>query len=229
MAKKIETGAAKSAPKKVVIPAKKAVPAEKPKVAPKKKGGEKKVSKVTLVTFSMKAVIPTQSFGNFQPEITVTAPTIEEARAFVLPIMEDLYQQYAEATPDGRTPKFFKKPDVVMKEKVVTPPATTQAPIKAPAQQTTPVQPQATTPPAPQATASSQKEDPDEVPFVGTQHPDAPKSPQYMKGAGMIEGTMSMEALDAVEDKVKNSIKLSSQEKDELMVLVLKKRKTFNQ
>lgn len=183
---------------------------------PKKK---KEVATVKLVTFSMKAVIPVQQYGNLQPEITVTAPSIEEARAVVLPIIEDLYQHYAEATNDGRTPKFFKKPEVKVVEKVVTPPAPAQNSALTPAKEE----------PAGIATAIAKKEPVVEgdVPFVGTTHPDAPKTPGLIKGEGMVAGCMSRDALDVVEGQIKKSVKLSANEKDILLTLVLKKRKEF--
>lgn len=51
-------------------------------------------STVKLVTFSVKATIPTGQFANIIPEIVVTAATLEEAKAYALPQMEALYDQY---------------------------------------------------------------------------------------------------------------------------------------
>ncbi len=54
---------------------------------------------VELVSFSVTAVIPTMSYGNIQPTIQVTAPSIEEARATVMPVIEDLFKTYSEGKP----------------------------------------------------------------------------------------------------------------------------------
>lgn len=54
----------------------------------------KKITTPKLVTFTLKAVIPTGSYANIQPEFTVEAKTIEEARAVVEPHIEDMYRKY---------------------------------------------------------------------------------------------------------------------------------------
>lgn len=58
----------------------------------------KKVTKPNLVTFTLKAVIPTGSYANIQPEFTVEATTIEEARAVVEPHIEYMYKKYLNYT-----------------------------------------------------------------------------------------------------------------------------------
>lgn len=226
--KKIEIGTAKSVPKKEVK--KKVVPVKKPNVF--KHAFKTTVeSTVELLSYSMKAVIPTQQYGNVQPEIIVKAPTIEEARKFIEPIMEEIYQKYAEATPDGRTPKFFKKPEVQVVEKIVTTPAgigigPTVNPT--PAVTETPItRAQEGWAPAP-PTPAWQKEETANVPFDDTHAPDPLNSPQYLKGVGMIEGAMTNDALNLIEPRVKDSVKLNPQEKSALLELVLKKRLTFN-
>ena len=113
MPTKKETAVKTTAPKKTT--AKKAA-AKKPAVkkAPK--------SKVTLVSFEVTAVISTQQYGNIQPSITVNAPTIEEAREHVMPMIEDMFKQYSEVRPG-----FLGR--VTASEKVVKPtPAPTPAP-----------------------------------------------------------------------------------------------------
>lgn len=88
-----------------------------------------------FVSFTFGATIPTQSFGNIQPHITVEAPTYEEARDFAIPKIEELYRKYAEIKPEflgkitetvrevtppvQETPE--KEPEVAPKEPVVTP------------------------------------------------------------------------------------------------------------
>ena len=52
-----------------------------------------------LVSFTMKAVIPTMQYGNLQPEITVEADTIDKASAMVLPYFTWMYENFSESTP----------------------------------------------------------------------------------------------------------------------------------
>ncbi len=47
-------------------------------------------SESRFVRIVVRAVIPTQQFGNIQPEITVEGGTYEEAKAYVMPLIEAL-------------------------------------------------------------------------------------------------------------------------------------------
>ena len=66
---------------------------------PPKVKKEKKIkvqpSTVELVSYSIKAVIPTGSYANVQPEIIVKAKNLEEADRFVMPYISQLYHDYA--------------------------------------------------------------------------------------------------------------------------------------
>ena len=57
-------------------------------------GKPEKKPKVTLVTYGMKMVIPTGAYANIQPEIVVSASTLEEAEAFLAPHMNKLWKEY---------------------------------------------------------------------------------------------------------------------------------------
>jgi hypothetical protein len=59
-----------------------------------KKPKEPKVETPKLVSYTMKAVIPTGPYANIQPEIVVTAKTIEEASAMVMPYIDQLFVDY---------------------------------------------------------------------------------------------------------------------------------------
>lgn len=50
--------------------------------------------RVKLISYTLKAVIPTGQYANIQPEITVQAQTIGEAYAFITPHLEGLYKEY---------------------------------------------------------------------------------------------------------------------------------------
>jgi len=61
-----------------------------------------------LVSYTIKATIPTCQYGNIQPEITVMAGTIEEAENFVLPRINKLFADYAEE-PINKRLRFINK------------------------------------------------------------------------------------------------------------------------
>lgn len=93
--------------------------------------------KVELVTFSVRATIPTQQYGNIQPEIVVSGPSIEAARDFVMPIIEELYQAYADESL--KSPKFFKKnPVTAIEKQIEVSPVVPQKPVPMPAQKEEP-------------------------------------------------------------------------------------------
>jgi len=49
---------------------------------------------VQLTSFTVKATIATGAYSNICPEITVYSETIEEARSYCMPIIEDMFKQY---------------------------------------------------------------------------------------------------------------------------------------
>jgi hypothetical protein len=59
---------------------------------------EVKLTKVKLINYTIKAVIPTGPFGNIQPEITVSANSIEDAQAIVFAHIETLFKTYLDFT-----------------------------------------------------------------------------------------------------------------------------------
>lgn len=73
----------KSAPKKTV---------EK-KVATVK-ASKQKAPKFKLISYTMKATIPTGQYANIQPEVTVQAASIEAAERAVMPYFETLFAKY---------------------------------------------------------------------------------------------------------------------------------------
>jgi hypothetical protein len=59
-----------------------------------KKSKEPKVETPTLVSYTIKAVIPTGPYANIQPEIVVHAKSLEEASKFVMPYIDGLFTDY---------------------------------------------------------------------------------------------------------------------------------------
>lgn len=178
------------------------------------------VPKYELVTFSVKATIPTQMYGNIMPEIVVKAKTIEEAKAIVMPAIESLYVEYAEKPRDGSSISFMSKANVTATEKKVNvipkPVAPAPAPEKKPE---APAQAPASAPVAPVKTPA--QESADEL------ADDLAKSPAYTKAENAIKNSMSLDALNMIEDQIQKSVKLTADEKPMLLTDVLKKRKEF--
>lgn len=68
-----------------------------------------KPSTVKLISYEIKAVIPTGMYANIQPGIIVTAGSLDEAEAVVLPYIDRLFEKYQEDSRDGRVAKFLAK------------------------------------------------------------------------------------------------------------------------
>lgn len=187
-----KTVAAKSA-KKVAAPK----PAKVAKPAKKEKNvvNVKAPTEATFVSLKVRAVIPTQQYGNIQPEIEVIAPTYEMARDFVMPRIEELYKTYAERPVNGNLPSFVGP--IKVEEKIVSAPAP-----KAPA--ASPV----SSAPAPEAAPASS----------------GPKSEAVLKAEKMISLATTPEAALLIQDKIEKSVKITDEEKPALMTLVLNKR-----
>ena len=158
--------------------------------------------KVELVTFTMRATIPTAMYANLLPEITVKAKTLDEAVAFVMPAIEDLIKKYQEDSRDGRPAKMFRqdfplpdpKVEVVDLSKTVGTPAT--APII-----------------------------PEKVPVTGA--PTAPTplhTPAYEKAKSAVVNAMSIEALEVIKNQIGVSVKLTDTEKKTLLETVVPAR-----
>lgn len=82
---------------------------------------------VELVSYSIKAVIPTGSYANIQPEIIVKAKSLEEADRFVMPYIRRLYQEYAPSVLPQVTYAVSQSPVVEMKKAMETPTVMTTA------------------------------------------------------------------------------------------------------
>lgn len=50
-----------------------------------------------LKEFTVKATIPTGSYANIQPEITVEAESMQEAESFAMPYIKQMFEQYSDA------------------------------------------------------------------------------------------------------------------------------------
>ena len=64
------------------------------KATPVKNKKEKKATPVSMVSYSIKMVIPTGAYANIQPEIVVKAGDMETAHAFIAPHINKLWKEY---------------------------------------------------------------------------------------------------------------------------------------
>ena len=56
------------------------------------------MSEPQLQSYTIKATIPTGNYANIQPEITVTAGSMEEAKSVVMPHIQSMYREYSDIT-----------------------------------------------------------------------------------------------------------------------------------
>lgn len=185
-------------PKKVVTPK----PVKEKAVKPAK-------STVKLVSFSVQATIPTQQYGNIMPRIEVVADSIEEARATVMPIIEELYNTYGEKPRDGGRVSF-QRAVITETVKEVAPVAPKPAPVApaAPQAQDTPA-PVAQDVPAPVATAQAPV-----APAAAAQKPEP-----VLKAEKAISLAMTAEAATKIRDQIVASTKIAEEDKPALLEL----------
>lgn len=180
----------------------------KPKKEVKPKVVKTKKASVKLVSFTVGAVIPTQSYGNIQPSITVEANSIEEARTVVMPVIEDMIRTYAETKPG-----FLGKVEVT--EKVVTPPG--MVPVSArkgmyeEVAKTGEVMASSVAAPVAAPVSSPSTE------------PAKQKPETVTKAEKAISLSATSEALKVIEEQIKNSVKIPEEFKAGLQKLVVEK------
>jgi hypothetical protein len=181
---------------------------EKVAVSKEAKGEGRKALSARFVSFTFGATIPTQSFGNIQPHITVESATYEDARDFAIPKIMELYEKYVEIKPE-----FMGK--ITVHEKEVVPVVPPQELNKQPVpgtvpQPTTPAQPAATSPGS-DANASA----------------DVPDSEPVKKAKKAIELAMTYDAVKLIEEQIMKSVKIKPEEKPALYELTLKRAKAL--
>ncbi len=202
----------KKAVKKAVAPKK----ATKKNLEVSEKTSEKVTKKaksnVTLISFSVTAVIPTQQYGNIQPTITVSAPSIEEAKELVMPVIENLYQTYAEMPLNGKPVKFLSK--ITEVEKVVTSVPVAQTELAENAGVVTEEFDKEMNDASIAKAAELSQATPEYVPV----NPEP-----FNKAAKKISLSFGQDALDAIADQIRESVKIDPNDKPKLFELVLKK------
>ncbi len=182
--------------------------------APKKK---KASPKFKLVSYTMKAIIPTGMYSNLQPEITVEAESIEHAERAVMPHIEALFAKYREGSVPTVT-KGLATNSIIESLKVPETPKNIN-----PAKNTKIVNPNeslAVDPNRSTATASPEMEKKVENMIVMSQ--------PFNRAKSAVNSCVSADALKLVDDQISKSSKLIDSEKAELRKIVDAKKKELS-
>ncbi len=178
--------------------------------APKKA----KTPSFKLISYTLKAVIPTGQYANIQPEITVQAKSIEAAERAVMPYIETLFAKYRDGGVKPVEAAPVRPVAPAPAPKTITVPAESIQPAPMPAQKPQPsiTIPVGNTVPASNAVAA---------PAIVLTVP-------FNRAKGAIDSCMSLEALKLVSDQVEKSTKLIDTEKAELRKIAAAKLETLN-
>ena len=157
------------------------------------------VPKVKLLTYTLKAVIPTGAYANVQPELTVQSNSLEEANAYLAPHLEKLHKDYF---------MYLERPKVINVEKKTEPVNTSVIPESRKSPFVTPSKEQ----PANDCTI-------DELGDYLTNDVSACEymSEPYRKAKDAISACKNMEALKMIGGKIEKSVKLNEGEKRALL------------
>jgi len=186
---------------------------------------------VTLMNYTIKAVIPTGPYANVQPEITVQAPSLDEAKDYVLPHIDALFEKYLNLSdrPKPRvvdTTPVAKQVDTTPVKPAVREPVTvTLTPVTSSTPEPAPVV-------ATEPTSSPEVKVEQFVPAPEVVEPkkfeaEQPVSTAFDKAKMAVESCKSIEALNMIAEKIEQSVKLDALDKADLSVLVEVKRKEF--
>ena len=162
------------------------------------KAVKEKKPKVELVTYTIRATIPTGAYSNICPEVTVKAESLEVAERAVMPHIERLFAKYRDGSGQSKE----------IREEVVQPVYPPLAPVNTPVQnnptnivQSTPI---------------------GSVPLTS----EAPKpilAAPYQKAQQAVNSCTSLEALTLIRAQVEKSEKLVDGEKSNLRSLIAAK------
>lgn len=90
---------------------------------------KEKKPKVELVSYTVRATIPTGAYSNICPEVTVKAKTLEEAERAVMPHIEKLFAKYRDG--NGTPPPEKVEVGTILKKEEVTPAVEVPKPVLA--------------------------------------------------------------------------------------------------
>ena len=158
-----------------------------------------KVPVVTLTSYSVKAIIPTGPYANIQAEIVVNASSLDDAKGYVIPHINTLFEEFLNKSERRETSTVTVK--------------TTAAPV-VPVNTVT-------------AKPSVLKDTYFRLKTSSTQSAVEPPGPEesvpFAKAKAAINSCVSSDALGLVTKQVEKSIKLNKAEKLDLYDLISKK------
>ncbi len=186
-----------------------------------------KEPKFKLVSYTMKAVIPTGQYANIQPEITVEAKTLEQAERAVMPYIETLFARYRDGGVKPIEPVRPVVAPVAQKPPIATTPVAqapkpTTAPIMAPVEASKGIAGDAN-PNRTYATAKAEGES-----MMKTAPQAIVMTVPFTRAKGALDSCTSLAALKLVSDQVEKSTKLVDSEKVELRKLAETKLAQLN-
>ncbi len=151
--------------------------------------------KVELISYTLTAVIPHARYGNLQPSITVKATTLEEAKNFIYPHIEELMSKYQE-DQFGKIkfiPGKITNIKEVKKEKIVEEKEIVKNNIPT-------------------------NEDKVKIEKPLPSNEEIPVSESFQKAHNAINGSMSLDAMNIIKNRLEQSFKLTDIEKDKLWI-----------
>lgn len=193
---------------------------------------------VILMSYTMRAVIPTGPYANVQPEITVQASSLDEAKDYILPHIDALYEKYLNLSDRP-------KPRVAVKEVLPVSPTPVATPIlskslakeatelvkselkKMDAEKPTPVvevPTNYTKELLKPVKAINIEELAQSKPEVVAETSTYVKPQALVNAENAIESCKSMEALVLISQKIDSSVKLDTLDKADLTLLIKAKR-----
>lgn len=180
---------------------------KKEKITTYKKVGEIKkeivfkIPKVKLITYTLKAVIPTGQYANVQPELTVQASSLEEANAYLAPHLEKLHKDYFMYLERPK-PIEVKKTDHFDKPQTFVENKRTQSVLPT------------------LAVPTNEDSLEDLVDYLGNDIPASEYiSEPFRKAKDAINACKNMEAIKMIGDKIDKSVKLKEEEKKMLLTI----------
>lgn len=193
---------------------------------------------VTLMSYTMRAVIPTGPYANVQPEITVQAGSLDEAKDYILPHIDALYEKYLNLS-DRPKPRVLVKEVLPVAQVVVPAPEVPKNLVKeAVALVQDELKKIEDSKPAPVVVIPSTyteelikpvkamniEELANSKPGIISQTSTYTKPQAVLNAQTAIESCKSIEALVLISQKIDSSIKLDALDKADLTILVKAKR-----
>lgn len=169
---------------------------------------KKQKKEVTLISYELRATIPTGPYANICPCITVQASSIEEAQEFVIPHIDELFEKYLDITERSRVSfkESISKRETLKNKPIVN------------------ILPNEVVEDVDYVIADKDKEEEEKIKQKKV-HEERPQSPAFENARATIMACKSIEALDIIFNRIHESVKLDDIDKMDLIVLINQKKK----